>query len=65
MGPNCQHLLPPLDSAEEREENEIGQFGPLKGWFFSPIERRDKGDEDEPIKRANRELMKENLISVP
>ena len=54
VGPNCQHLLLPLESAEEREENEIGRFGPLKGWFFSPIERRDEGDENEPIDGANR-----------
>ena len=60
VGPKCQHLLLPLDSAEEREENEIGRFGPLKGWFFSPNERRDEGDESETCNRADEGRKRDN-----
>jgi len=53
VGPNCQHLLPPLDSAEEREEDEIGRSRPLKAWFFLPIERERRGGEDGPTNGAD------------
>ena len=60
VGPNCQVYLPPPANIEEREENEIGRSRPLNGWFFSPNERRGKGDEYETCKEADGRLREQN-----
>ena len=60
MGPPCQHRLPPLNSAEEREENVCERDTPPQSQCFSPIERGNKGDEKEPSSTVNEGLRREN-----
>ena len=64
MGSPCQHRLPPLDSADEREENVCEPYTHPQSQCFLPIERRNKGDENEPSITANEHWSKENWLSV-
>ena len=64
MGPSCQHRLPPLDSTDEREENVCELYTRPQSQCSLPIERGNKGDENEPSITANEHWSKENLLPV-